>query len=28
MNCIDRPALTPEDIGKLETAQRNNRASE
>jgi arylsulfatase len=25
---IDRPKLTPEDIKKLEAAQRNNRASE
>ncbi len=25
---IDRPKLTPEDIKKLETAQRNNKASE
>jgi arylsulfatase len=25
---IDRPQLSPEDIKKLETAQRNNRVSE
>jgi len=28
MLTIDRPKLSPEDIKKLETAQRNNRASE
>ena len=25
---IDRPKLTPEDVKKLETAQRNNKTSE